>query len=91
MNHYNGEPDAPGALYIIRQMARRKSTFPTLPRVRAQDEPTPLFACRLALRLTQADVAKALGVHQSYVSQLERGSGKPAAAIFARLVRFHEG
>ncbi len=46
-----------------------------------------LVRLRLSLGLTQAEFAQRAGVRQSYISQLESGSGNPSIRSLSRLLR----
>ena len=46
-----------------------------------------LVRLRLSLGVTQAEFAQRAGVRQSYISQLESGSGNPSIRSLSRLLR----
>ena len=51
------------------------------------DAATPLAFWRLKRAMTQADLAKSVGISQSYVASLEGGARKGDPTLFLRLAR----
>ena len=52
-------------------------------------DPSPLRAARVALGLTQAEVAETLGVSRGYVARVERGELQPSRARMLELATIY--
>ncbi|MFW9862122.1 MAG: CBS domain-containing protein [Candidatus Thorarchaeota archaeon] len=53
--------------------------------VRVSSEVSRLIQLRLEARLTQSELAKAVGVSQAYIARIERGTLDPKLSIVARI------
>jgi predicted transcriptional regulator len=80
--------DAAQAQVSAAAVARREMETLDADEVRALIEAaTPLAFWRSKRRITQSDLAKSVGISQSYVAGLESGSRKGDPALFLRLER----
>lgn len=49
------------------------------------------YSIRTSAHLTQTAFSSALGISQSYVSEIEKGSKAPSSETFTKLLNFMEG